>query len=107
MTIQEIHPRELQKLLDTEQDRPLLLDVREPWEAALATIPGSLLIPLRSLPQRLQEIPPAANVAVYCHHGMRSLVAAEFLAAQGYRVMSLAGGIDLWARELDSTIATY
>lgn len=107
MTIREITPRDLQKLLEPALHRPLLLDVREPWEAEIAQIPGSLLIPLRSLPQRLQEIPKGRDLAIYCHHGMRSLSAGAFLAGHGYTVMSLAGGIDLWAREIDSTIATY
>ena len=107
MTIREITPRELQTMLATGAERPLLLDVREPWEAEIAQLPGSMLIPLRSLPQRLQEIPASEEVAIYCHHGMRSLAAAEFLAGHGYTVMSLAGGIDLWSREIDPAIAKY
>ena len=107
MTIREITPQELQKLLRPGLHPPLLLDVREPWEAEIAQIPDSLLIPLRSLPQRLQEIPTDGEVAIYCHHGMRSLSAGEFLAGHGYTVMSLAGGIDLWSREIDSGIPRY
>lgn len=107
MTIREITPRELHTLLAAGTGRPLLLDVREPWEAEIAQLPESMLIPLRSLPQRLQEIPASGEVAIYCHHGMRSLAAAEFLAGHGYTVMSLAGGIDLWSREIDPTIAKY
>ena len=107
MTVPEITPRELQKRLESGIQRPILLDVREPWEAEIARIPGSMLIPLSSLPQRLQEIPEGGEVAIYCHHGMRSLVAGEFLAGHGYTVMSLAGGIDLWAREIDPAIPTY
>ncbi len=107
MTIREISPKELQTMLANGSAGPMLLDVREPWEAELAQLPDSMLIPLRSLPQRLHEIPAGGEVAIYCHHGMRSLAAAEFLAGHGYPVMSLAGGIDLWSRDIDPSIPRY
>lgn len=107
MTIREITPRELKSRLDRDAAALLLLDVRELWEAEQAQLPASLLIPLGSLPQRLQEIPKERELLIYCHHGMRSLVAAEFLAGHGYTVMSLAGGIDLWSRDIDPAIPQY
>ena len=106
MSLREITPKELQTLLATA-GKPFLVDVREPWEAEIARLPGSTLIPLRSLPHRLSELPKEGEVALYCHHGMRSLAAGEFLAGHGFSVMSLAGGIDLWSRDLDPTIPRY
>ena len=44
----------------------------------------------------------------YCHRGVRSLRAAEILRAAGFtRVRSLRGGIDAWARDVDTGMATY
>ena len=87
---------------------PLLLDVREPWEADIATIPGSTLIPLGELAERIGELEPAASVVVYCHLGVRSEYAARQLAGAGFgRVRNLAGGIDAWSRTVDQAVARY
>jgi adenylyltransferase/sulfurtransferase len=51
---------------------PLLIDVREPWEAQIATIEGATLIPLPQLADRAGELDPEASVVVYCHLGVRS-----------------------------------
>jgi len=104
--MREITPTELRDLLAGENP-PLLVDVREPVEANMAQIAGSLLIPMGSLPQRLQEIPKDRPIALYCHAGMRSAYAAEWLARQGYDALSLAGGIDRWAVELEPAMRRY
>jgi rhodanese-related sulfurtransferase len=104
--MKEITPTELRDMLAGD-DPPLLVDVREPMEAQIAQIAGSLLIPMNSLPQRLQEIPKDRAVALYCHSGMRSAYAAEWLSRQGYDALSLAGGIDRWAVELDPAMRRY
>jgi sulfur-carrier protein adenylyltransferase/sulfurtransferase len=84
-----------------------LVDVREPWEAAIASLPGSLLVPLRQLPDRLGELDPSRPVITYCHAGVRSVQAAEFLREQGFRARSLAGGIDAWSRAIDPAVPRY
>jgi sulfur-carrier protein adenylyltransferase/sulfurtransferase len=104
--MREITPTELRDML-AGQEPPLLVDVREPVEADIAQIAGSLLIPMGSLPQRLQEIPKDRPVALYCHAGMRSAYAAEWLTRQGYDALSLAGGIDRWAMELEPAMRRY
>ena len=104
--MKEITPLELRELLAGDAP-PLLVDVREPVEASIAQIGGSLLIPMGSLPYRLQEIPKERPVALYCHHGARSLYAAEWLARQGYQALSLAGGIDRWAAEVEPAMRRY
>lgn len=106
MTIREITPAELQQLL-SEDNPPTLIDVRDEGEAAICAIAGSTLIPMSSLPQRLQEIPRDRPVALYCHLGMRSLMAGQWLARNGYDALSLAGGIDRWAAEMDPGMARY
>ena len=91
---------------------PLLLDVREPWEAALASLRlqgvDSRLIPMGQIPARLAELDPAQPVVVYCHHGMRSLQVVAFLERQGFEsVYNLAGGIDAWSCEADPSVPRY
>jgi len=90
-----------------DRQEPMLLDVREPWEYALCHIAGSLLMPMRTLPTRLNELDAAADIVVICHHGVRSMNAAYFLAQQGFeRVANITGGIDAWARH-DGKIGRY
>jgi adenylyltransferase/sulfurtransferase len=89
-------------------DAPFLLDVREPWEYRIAAIEGSTLVPLGQLPARLGELPPRAEVVAICHHGVRSLAAAELLRGAGFAgARSLAGGIEAWAVEIDRAMARY
>lgn len=91
---------------------PLLLDVRQPWEAELSSIrldgvPG-LLIPMGELVQRLDELDPLQPVVCYCHHGVRSLQVVAFLERQGFEsVYNLAGGIDAWSSEIDPALPRY
>ncbi len=101
-----ITPRELKRKLDAG-DRPQLLDVREPWEFALARIEGSTLIPLAQLPDRVSELDPAAETVVICHHGARSAYATRTLDRTGFaRVLNLEGGLDAYA-DLDESMPRY
>jgi rhodanese-related sulfurtransferase len=106
MSIREITPTELQQLLAGENP-PSLIDVREEGEAAICAIDGSTLIPMNTLPQRLQEIPSDRPVVLYCHGGMRSMMAGQWLSQQGFDALSLAGGIDRWAVEIEPSMARY
>jgi adenylyltransferase/sulfurtransferase len=84
-----------------------ILDVREPWEYDRARIPGAILIPLGELVDRAKELDPARPVAVYCHHGMRSLQALRFLQSVGFSDLAhLSGGIDAFSR-LDPSVPRY
>lgn len=90
----------------------LLVDVREPWEVALAAIRidgvAGADIPMGELPARLAEIDPARPVVCICHHGMRSAQVVAFLMRQGHgAAYNLAGGIDAWSTQVDPTVARY
>ncbi len=86
----------------------VLLDVREPDEIAAAVLPDSVVIPMREIPARLNELPPDKPIAVLCHHGGRSERVAEFLSARGFEdVSNVDGGIDAYARRVDSSIPRY
>ncbi len=88
---------------------PLLLDVREPWEAQTASIAGSTLMPMGDVPSRAhQELDPDQPIVVLCHHGARSLNVTMWLRQQGFeQAQSLAGGIDHWAAVIDPSIPRY
>jgi rhodanese-related sulfurtransferase len=95
-------------LADGVRERPVLLDVREPWEFQTCHIPGARHVPMNELPRRLGELDPAADVVAICHHGTRSLHVAHFLARQGFqRVYNLAGGVDAWARSVEPAMPVY
>ncbi|MBZ0111048.1 MAG: molybdopterin-synthase adenylyltransferase MoeB [Thermoanaerobaculia bacterium] len=85
-----------------------LIDVREPHEWQISRLEGASLIPLRDLPGRLADIARDRNVVVYCHHGIRSLHAVEYLRSEGLTTTtSLQGGIDAWSRHVDPDVARY
>ncbi|HYR46722.1 MAG TPA: rhodanese-like domain-containing protein [Thermoanaerobaculia bacterium] len=85
-----------------------LVDVREPHEWAISDLPGSLKIPLGTLPQRLGELHPEAEIVVYCRTGGRSANAVEFLRQKGYpKALNLAGGINHWAEVVDPAMSRY
>ena len=88
----------------------LLVDVREDWERELCSIPGSIHVPMNSVPQRAAEFkaPPGTEVVVYCHAGVRSMMIAGFLDMNGLKgVASLAGGIEAWSCEIDPSVPRY
>ena len=98
--------RDLKARLDAGE--PLfLLDVREPHEAEISTI-GGTLIPQNAVRQRLDEIPRDVPVIVYCRNGGRSARAVRWLENAGYtNALNLAGGINAWAREIDPALPVY
>lgn len=89
-------------------ERFILLDVREPNEFAFAHIPNSLHIPLRLIPERMQELDKQLDIVVMCHHGMRSQQACLFLEQYGFsQLYNLKGGIDAWSLSCDPTVPRY
>ena len=85
-----------------------LVDVRDDWEVAVASLPGAIHIPLPHLPNNLDNLDADRPVVLLCHHGMRSLQAAIWMRQQGYEsATSVAGGIDAWSRLIDPTVPTY
>ena len=101
----EMTPAELR---GREPGGHLLLDVREPWEHRIAHLRGATLVPMGSLESAVATLPRDRDIIVYCHHGIRSRSAAEFLRRAGVtRARSLAGGIDRWSREVDASIPRY
>jgi rhodanese-related sulfurtransferase len=106
--MREFTARELHAYLEAASPRPLLLDVREPWEFETARIEGATLMPMRSIPARVQDLDKLQEIVVICHHGVRSRMVALFLENHGFtNIINLTGGVDAWARDIDRQMATY
>ena len=87
---------------------PLLLDVREPWEFDICHIEGSLNMPMGQIPQRLDELQSDNEIIVICHHGVRSQQVIWFLQQQAReKLVNLDGGVDAWARTVDTDMPVY
>ena len=103
----ETDVKELKRKIDAKEDF-YLLDVREPNEYQIGKIPGSTLIPLGEVPQRLDEIPRDKEIIVHCKMGGRSAKAAAYLRQQGYaNVKNLKGGILDWSDKVDPSVPKY
>ena len=105
--VAEVDATTLKRLLDSGADIQLL-DVREPSEYDLCHIQGSKLIPLEELQRRAGELDPEDEIVVYCHVGVRSARAVEFLSSKGFRrARNLMGGIRAWADAVDPSMPVY
>ena len=101
----DVQPAELVERLRAGELQ--LVDIRDPWEWAIAQIGAAQRVPMHELPELLPRFDRSRELIVYCHHGVRSNMAAEWLRAQGFRARSLAGGIDRWSREIDPSVPRY
>lgn len=103
----EISVQDLKRIRD-EGAPGTLIDVREAWETRLCRIEGGIPMPLTNLSQLARKLDPAQPVYVYCHHGGRSLQAAMWLRRNGYpQAVSVRGGIEAWALEIDPAVPRY
>ncbi|HMP05963.1 MAG TPA: rhodanese-like domain-containing protein [Lacipirellulaceae bacterium] len=91
-------------------DEFLLVDCREPDEAAICRIEGAELLPMSTIADQLGAIADraAGRIVVHCHKGGRSLRVAQWLRDQGYHgAQSMAGGIEQWAADIEPGMPTY
>lgn len=106
----EITPRDAAAHLARNPDSLLLVDCRTESEWDFVHIPGSVWIPLSDIETRADELEPkpGQQVAVICHHGVRSMRAALALRQLGHpKAMSVAGGIEAWSLGADASVARY
>ena len=111
----EITVAELGEKLKSDE-KFILLDVRELTELNQSKITDNRLevVPMSRLAREgikaLSESIRSQNIPVYvlCHHGNRSAQATMWLAKQGYKnVFNVHGGIDAYARKVDSSVGLY
>lgn len=103
----ELPPKRAGKLLETSPGI-ILLDVREKWEFELVHINGAVLAPLSNFLSFIPKLSKTAAYLVYCHHGVRSARVCMYLMNLGFEnVSNLAGGIEQYAIEVDSSLKRY
>ena len=107
----EIDPIDVKSILDSKNNFKLV-DVREEGEYEICKIDGSVLIPLGIIKESksldLNNLQKSDLIITYCHHGKRSLMAAELIKAMGYtNVKSMKGGIEEWSLKIDNNISRY
>jgi len=104
--MRELTPQELQGIL--KDPDLILLDVRMPEEFEIASLSGSLHIPMPEVPKRLGDLNPGSRIVVLCHHGIRSERVARLLERSGFTDVShLVGGLDRWADDVDPSMPRY
>ena len=109
--MQQIYPAHIAEWASQQDQRPVLLDVREGWEVQTASTQPEgmdlLHIPMQTIPARLHELDKTRPIACLCHHGSRSMQVASFLMQHGFEVVNVAGGIHAWSAQVDPSIPVY
>jgi adenylyltransferase/sulfurtransferase len=104
---EEMEVTELDKLLKNGSS-PTIIDVREEFELEISKIDGARHIPMNQVPKRLDELNAETDYVIICRTGVRSAQICEFLANQNFKsVTNLTGGINEWAKKIDSSLPIY
>jgi rhodanese-related sulfurtransferase len=102
----EISPQETAALM--KQGNVKLIDVRTPYEYAIAHIEGCPLVDEALAKEIVETWSKDTPIITICHHGVRSLDAAAYLRQQGFaQARSMRGGIDVWSQMIDASIPRY
>ena len=110
--VESISVGELKTLLDAGGDDIVLIDVRMPQEAEIATIPGAVLVPLDQIENgtaidQVRELAAGKRLYAHCKLGGRSAKALIALKSEGIEGINVSGGIDAWSQEIDSSVQRY
>lgn len=106
--MREMTTGECRDYLASATEKPVLLDVREPWEYKIVHLDDAVLIPMRQIPAAVDTLDRDRETIVICHHGVRSRQVALYLERLGFtNVVNLSGGMDAWAKHTDTGLPTY
>jgi rhodanese-related sulfurtransferase len=106
--MREFSAEQLKSYLDTCDEQPLLLDVRQPWEVEVCKIENSVLIPMSTIPVKVESLDLNRETVVICHHGIRSRSVGRYLEQAGFNnIINLSGGMAQWAKTVDTQMSTY
>jgi len=106
--MRQLSPQQVLELIKRSEDKPILIDVREDFETEVCSINGAINIPLRNIPEAIEELDSQREYVLICHHGMRSQRACITMESQGFaRLINLVGGIDAWACNIDPKMKRY
>ena len=106
--MQEFSAQELKARLETCDEPPLLLDVRQPWEYDVCRIENSVLLPMSQITAEYKSLDFDRETVVICHHGIRSRRVGRYLEEAGFsNIINLSGGVAQWAKTVDNQMTTY
>jgi rhodanese-related sulfurtransferase len=106
--MRELSALELKAYLDSCENQPLLLDVRQPWEFDVCKIKNSILVPMSQIPAEIETLDLTRETVIICHHRIRSRSVGRYLEQAGFNnIINLSGGVAQWAKTVDSGMATY
>ena len=106
--MREFSAEQLKSYLDTCDEQPLLLDVRQPWEVEVCKIENSVLIPMSTIPGKVESLDLNRETVVICHHGIRSRSVGRYLEQAGFNnIINLSGGMAQWSKTVDTQMSTY
>ncbi len=104
--MQDLNPKQLQQYLKYKS--PLLLDVRERWEWDKCHFDEARLLPMGQIMANIDSLDKSEEIVLICHHGIRSMQVARYFESIGFaNLVNLKGGIDAWAKTIDSSMALY
>jgi len=104
--MREFDAEELKQYL--ESNSPFLLDVRQAWEYDVCRLKNSTLMPMGQVLASIDKLDKDRETVVICHHGIRSRQVARYLEQAGFsNVINLKGGVNVWAKTVDTEMATY
>jgi len=106
LTEYDLTPKELYEFIKNGKEI-IILDIRNPHEWEICSLPGSLFIPLEALPNHLSELDPTREYVVVCKEGKRSYQALELLLGAGFKARHLKGGLNAYAKEVDPEMPLY
>jgi adenylyltransferase/sulfurtransferase len=105
--VHDLTPEELQSRLQAGESL-IVIDVREPHELEISSLPFARPIPMGEITARVGELDPEATTIVICRSGGRSMQVARFLDSRGFRsVSNLTGGILAWGERIDPSLRPY
>ncbi len=104
--MQELTPQQLNDRIKSGESFRFI-DVREPDEWENGTLDQAMRIPMKDVPERINELDSSATTVVVCRSGGRSRQICEYLESQGFQCINLAGGMNAWADEIDPNIRKY
>lgn len=106
--MRELNAQELKAHLETCDQQPLLLDVRQPWEFEVCKIENSVLLPMSQITTEYNNLDFDRETVVICHHGIRSRRVGRYLEQAGFsNIINLSGGVAQWAQTVDKDMPTY
>jgi len=106
--MRELNAQELKAHLETCDEQPLLLDVRQPWEYEVCKIENSVLLPMSQITAEFKSLDFDRETVVICHHGIRSRRVGRYLEEAGFsNIINLSGGVAQWAQTVDKDMPTY